>query len=207
MDNNHTFAGVGPAYNGNVPPFRGSNDPTFNGSPPPAFNGNLPPTYNGNTPPFNQPPLEGNVPSFSGNIPPVFNGNEPEFAEDGLSFNHIGPSISDVSPMSRIKRQIAFPHDDEDEALEDKILENKIEEVGGEENSVQVFDAADGRASKQTIQSVTKIDVGVQSQLLVAPGATSIIYFDVTNLRNEPSYHSFSVQDEKRYLRAMEPRM
>lgn len=104
--------------------------------------------------------------------------------------------------MSRIKRQLSFP-DDELKPVGDE----NVEEIGGDENSVQVVDAADGRALKQTIQSVTKIDVGVQSQLLVAPGSTSIIYFDVTNLRNEPTYHSFSAQDEKRYLRAMEPRV
>ncbi|XP_070505975.1 uncharacterized protein [Chironomus tepperi] len=56
------------------------------------------------------------------------------------------------------------------------------------------------------MQSVTKIDVGAQSQLFVAPGSTSVIYFEVTNLRNEPTYHNFNVQDEKRFLRQMEPR-
>lgn len=191
MDNNQTFLGVGPVYNGNVPPFSNGNYPTFNGNSPP-FNGN--PPYNGNAPPFNRPPFEGNVPSF--------NGNEPEFTEDGLSFNHIGPPINEAGPMSRIKRQIAFPDEDENKIDKDEILE-----VDGEGNSVPFVDAADGRALKQTIQSVTKIDVGIQSQLLVAPGSTSIIYFDVTNLRSEPSYHSFSAQDEKRYLRAMEPRV
>lgn len=80
--------------------------------------------------------------------------------------------------------------------------EKKVEEFEG--NSV---DASEGRALKQTIQSVTKIDVGVQSQLLVTPGSTSIIYFDVTNLRNEPTYLSFNVQDEKRFLRSLEPRL
>ena len=57
------------------------------------------------------------------------------------------------------------------------------------------------------MQSVTKIDVGPQSQLFVAPGSTSVIYFEVTNLRNEPTYHNFNVQDEKRFLRQMEPRL
>lgn len=103
--------------------------------------------------------------------------------------------------MPRIKRHVAFP-DDETTTVE---MDNKVEEI--EENSVQAGDGIDGRASKQMIQSVTKIDVGVQSQLLIAPGSTSIIYFDVTNLRNEPTYLSFNVQDEKRYLRSMEPRL
>jgi hypothetical protein len=110
---------------------------------------------------------------------------------DNETFYELGPSL-------RVKRGIAFPIDDKTEQ-EDKIGEG--------ENSVEVVGASDGRALKQTIQSVTKIDVGIQSQLLVAPGSTSIIYFDVTNLRNEPTYHNFNVQDEKRYLRAMEPRL
>ena len=84
-------------------------------------------------------------------------------------------------------------------------MDNRAEEI--DENTIQVGDSGEGRALKQTMQSVTKIDVGIQSQLLVTPGSTSIIYFDVTNLRNEPSYLSFNVQDEKRYLRTLEPRL
>lgn len=106
--------------------------------------------------------------------------------------------------MSRIKRQVAFPNDETTSIGEG---EENVEEIGGDENSVQTLEAADGRALKQTIQSVTKIDVGVQSQLLVAPGSTSVIYFEVTNLRNEPTYHNLNVQDEKRFLRALDPRM
>jgi exosome complex RNA-binding protein Csl4 len=105
--------------------------------------------------------------------------------------------------MSRIKRQVAFP-DDEVTVEEEN---DRVESIGEDDGSVQVVSAADGRALKQIIQSVTKIDVGIQSQLMVAPGSTSIIYFDVTNLRNEPTYHNFNVQDEKRFLRAMEPRL
>jgi hypothetical protein len=103
----------------------------------------------------------------------------------------------------RTKRQVAFP--------DDEVTQNEgtdtVERIGDDENSIHVVAAADGRALKQTTQTVTKIDVGIQSQLLVAPGSTSIIYFDVTNLRNEPTYHSFNVQDEKRFLRALEPRL
>lgn len=106
-------------------------------------------------------------------------------------------TFSEFGPALRIKRQVVFP----DETTTGEV-EKKIEEFEG--NSV---DASEGRALKQTIQSVTKIDVGVQSQLLVTPGSTSIIYFDVTNLRNEPTYLSFNVQDEKRFLRSLEPRL
>jgi hypothetical protein len=105
-------------------------------------------------------------------------------------------------PISRIKRQVSFPDDEVTEEGNDN-----VESIGEAKNSVPIATAADGRALKQTLQSVTKIDVGIQSQLMVAPGSTSIIYFDVTNLRNEPTYHTFNAQDEKRYLRALEPRL
>lgn len=95
--------------------------------------------------------------------------------------------------MSRLNRRVVFPDDEATDVEIDK-------KVGGD-------GAIDGRALKQTMQSVTKIDVGIQSQLLVAPGSTSIIYFEVTNLRDQPTYHSFDAQDEKRYLRWMEPRL
>lgn len=107
--------------------------------------------------------------------------------------------------MSRIKRQVTFPEDDT--VAEAVGGGENVEEIGRDENSVQVVNAADGRALKQMIQSVTKIDVGIQSQLFVAPGSTSVIYFEVTNLRNEPTYHNFNAQDEKRFLRSMEPRV
>ncbi len=62
-------------------------------------------------------------------------------------------------------------------------------------------------AAQQTLlESVTKIDVGAQSQLLIPPGSTGQIFFDVTNLRREPTFHNFQVQDELRFLRALEPR-
>jgi hypothetical protein len=117
--------------------------------------------------------------------------------ESTETFNEIG------DPIVRTKRQVVFP--------EDEVTENEgtdtVERIGDDEDSIHVVGAADGRALKQTTQTVTKIDVGIQSQLMVAPGSTSIIYFDVTNLRNEPTYHSFNVQDEKRFLRALEPRL
>ncbi len=97
----------------------------------------------------------------------------------------------------RVKREIKFPEDEETTEEAEINTEVDIETLAG----------ADGRAMPQLIQSVTKIDVGPQSQLFVAPGSTSVIYFEVTNLRNEPSYHNFNVQDEKRFLRQMEPRL
>ncbi|CRK90527.1 CLUMA_CG004165, isoform A, partial [Clunio marinus] len=85
------------------------------------------------------------------------------------------------------------------------------EEINDDESLYEIINKTEGyefkhRIIRQTMmQTITKIDVGVESQLFVAPGSTSIIYFDVTNLRSEPTLQNFNVQDENRYLRAMEP--
>lgn len=60
---------------------------------------------------------------------------------------------------------------------------------------------------RNTLQAVTKIDLGAQSQLLANPGTTAQIYFELTNLREEPSFHNFQVVDEQRFLRALSPQM
>lgn len=62
-----------------------------------------------------------------------------------------------------------------------------------------------GRSAKNMLQSVTKIDLGAQSQLLANPGSTIQIYYEVTNLRDMPSLHNFQVTDEQRFLRALNP--
>lgn len=59
--------------------------------------------------------------------------------------------------------------------------------------------------ARNTLQAVTKIELGVQSQLLASPGQTVQIYYEITNLREEPTFHNFQVVDEKRFLRAMSP--
>lgn len=58
---------------------------------------------------------------------------------------------------------------------------------------------------RNTLQAVTKIEMGIQSQLLASPGTTVQIYFEVTNLREESTFHNFQVVDEKRYLRTLSP--
>lgn len=63
----------------------------------------------------------------------------------------------------------------------------------------------DDMMGRNTLQAVTKIELGVQSQLLASPGQTVQIYYEITNLREEPAFHNFQVVDEKRYLRALSP--
>lgn len=58
---------------------------------------------------------------------------------------------------------------------------------------------------RNILQAVTKIELGVQSQLLASPGQTIQVYYEVTNLREEPTFHNFQVVDEKRFLRGLNP--
>lgn len=46
----------------------------------------------------------------------------------------------------------------------------------------------------------TVIEMGVQSQLILAPGGTGQLHFEITNYRNEPIFHTFQVTGEQRYL-------
>lgn len=54
-------------------------------------------------------------------------------------------------------------------------------------------------------QGITKIEMGIQSQILVAPGMLASLYFEVTNLRTEPIFHNIQVTDEQRFLRTLTP--
>lgn len=58
---------------------------------------------------------------------------------------------------------------------------------------------------RNTLQAVTSIQMGIQSQLLANPGSTVQLYFEVTNLREEATFHNFQVADEKRYLQTLSP--
>lgn len=63
------------------------------------------------------------------------------------------------------------------------------------------------RNLRNTLQAVTRIDLGAQTQLLANPGSTVQIYYEITNLREEPSFHNFQVVDEQRFLRALTPQV
>lgn len=69
-----------------------------------------------------------------------------------------------------------------------------------------ILEPNDERSQANTISTVTTIAIGTQSKLLAVPGSTVQIYFDITNQGTEPSYHTFKVQDEQRYLRELTPR-
>lgn len=74
------------------------------------------------------------------------------------------------------------------------------------ETSTNYTDIVLGRQSVNTQQqSITSVNVGLQSQLIAPAGTTVQIYFEVTNLRDQPVFHNFNIQDEQKYLRAMQP--
>ncbi|XP_062554461.1 uncharacterized protein LOC134219671 [Armigeres subalbatus] len=60
-----------------------------------------------------------------------------------------------------------------------------------------------GRAA--TIQSVTKIDLGLNSQLTGPRGTTITLIFEVTNFRQTPVFYYFRVTDELGFLRSLNP--
>jgi hypothetical protein len=127
------------------------------------------------------------------------------------SWNETFFEIGSTLPLKyRTKRNvITFPKIENNSVHQESIdlngsdgdINTEVDLIG---NATEILTA---RSLPQLFQSVSKIDVGPQSQLFVAPGSTSIIYFEITNLRNEPTYHVFNVQDEKRFLRQMEPRL
>lgn len=61
------------------------------------------------------------------------------------------------------------------------------------------------RSERQSLHSITKIDLGAQSQLLANPGSTVQIHYEITNLRDVPTLHNFQVIDEQRFLRSLNP--
>lgn len=54
-------------------------------------------------------------------------------------------------------------------------------------------------------RDTTKIEMGLQSQLLLAPGMLGTLEFEVTNTRTEAVYHNIQVIDERRFLLRLNP--
>ena len=54
-------------------------------------------------------------------------------------------------------------------------------------------------------RSNTKIEMGTQSQVIIAPGLVGQLYFEVTNTGQELVYYTVQVVDERRYLLRLTP--
>ena len=51
----------------------------------------------------------------------------------------------------------------------------------------------------------TKIEMGTQSQVIIAPGTVGQLYFEVTNTGHELVFYTVQVVDERRYLMRLTP--
>lgn len=81
-----------------------------------------------------------------------------------------------------------------------------VEELGEVDDRAAEGSDEHERSSRQMLQvQATRIDIGIQSQLLAAPGSTVNIYYEITNLGLVPMFHNFQVTDELRYLRQLQP--
>lgn len=54
-------------------------------------------------------------------------------------------------------------------------------------------------------RSNTKIEMGTQSQILIAPGMMGQLYFEITNTGYEAILYNIQVVDERRYLMRLVP--
>ncbi|XP_037045802.1 uncharacterized protein LOC119081167 [Bradysia coprophila] len=119
---------------------------------------------------------------------------------DELSAEEPQPTESDAENVDLFEspefrpRHFQFPKTEED---------GQIDTL--DETNATLSNEIDDMMGRNTLQAVTKIELGVQSQLLASPGQTVQIYYEVTNLREEPTFHNFQVVDEKRFLRALTP--
>ncbi|XP_055525899.1 uncharacterized protein LOC129718821 [Wyeomyia smithii] len=62
-----------------------------------------------------------------------------------------------------------------------------------------------GIEGRATLQALTKVDVGVDSQLMGIRGAWIRVIFEVTNFRQTAMFYNFRVTDEMRFLQSMLP--
>lgn len=51
----------------------------------------------------------------------------------------------------------------------------------------------------------TKIELGIESKLLVMAGQTATLLFEVTNMKTETVYSTIQVTDERRFLVQLNP--
>uniref|UniRef100_A0A182Y775 Uncharacterized protein n=1 Tax=Anopheles stephensi TaxID=30069 RepID=A0A182Y775_ANOST len=87
---------------------------------------------------------------------------------------------------------------------------SKLPRTSGDEHRVarqtELTDEDSGIISgRASIQAITKVDVGVNSQLIGARGQALQLYFEVTNYRQTPITYFFRVTDELSFLRTLNP--
>lgn len=106
--------------------------------------------------------------------------------------------FSEVSPnYLKFERQLAV---DDDDAIEQLDLA-----FGG---MVPDGNGTTIRSARQSVgmERMTLIEPSLQSQLVVNPGSTVRIIFDVTNMGDQIMYHNFQVTGERAWLVNFGPR-
>lgn len=76
---------------------------------------------------------------------------------------------------------------------------------GGSEENKNITNG-ERTARQSSIERSTLIEPSLQSQLLVNPGSSVRIVFDVTNMADQITYHNFQVTGERSWLINFGPR-
>lgn len=113
--------------------------------------------------------------------------------------------------------KLQFP-DKDTEKLEEDVdsPKNEIEtfseqEIQSSPNLNQTLLAPSTGQSRSTLNAMllqrcgTKIELGIESKLLVMAGQTATLLFEVTNMKTETVYSTIQVTDERRFLVQLNP--
>lgn len=115
--------------------------------------------------------------------------------------------------------KLQFPDKEKDtEKLEEDVdsPKNEIEtfseqEIQSSPNLNQTLLAPSTGQSRSTLNAMllqrcgTKIELGIESKLLVMAGQTATLLFEVTNMKTETVYSTIQVTDERRFLVQLNP--
>ncbi|XP_023291316.2 uncharacterized protein LOC111674869 [Lucilia cuprina] len=81
--------------------------------------------------------------------------------------------------------------------------------INSQENNISSLAATTAEPQQRNTNILqrtnTKIEMGIQSQILIAPGMLGQLYFEVTNTGYEAAYYNIQVVDERRYLMRLTP--
>ncbi|XP_055622864.1 uncharacterized protein LOC129765852 isoform X2 [Toxorhynchites rutilus septentrionalis] len=79
------------------------------------------------------------------------------------------------------------------------------EELRSAQQQTSPEEEESGSLGRAAIQPITKIDIGINSQLMGTRGSTLQLSFEVTNFRQAPMFYYFRVNDELGFLRTLNP--
>ncbi|XP_058453096.1 uncharacterized protein LOC131431413 [Malaya genurostris] len=93
------------------------------------------------------------------------------------------------------------------DALKHQQIRRTVADGDGHQSAKQTFPEGEesGVQGRAAIQSVTKVDVGIDSQLMGTRGSSIRVIFEVTNFRQTGMLYYFRVTGEKRFLQFLNP--